>query len=204
MNHRMRPMVRSAITSMSAAMLIVATVIAAPAATTAMAAVKSAVNEALKILADPKYKSAPESERGALLKLLDADFDFPGMARSALGPDWKKLSDHQQKHYAAAFQGFLEARYVKIIESYSGQKIDFVKESTTGPDRSEVLTTVNSPLLQSPLDFNYMLRNESGDWKVYDMVIAGQSEVASYRDDFTKLMNNGGGFDALMKKLANP
>jgi phospholipid transport system substrate-binding protein len=202
--NRKRFATRVASGTVACALMLAASVVAAPAAATAMAAVKSAVNEALKILADPKYKSAPESERGALLKLLDADFDFPGMARSALGPDWKKLSADQQKHYSAAFKGFLEARYVKIIESYSGQKIDFVKESTTGPDRSEVLTNISSPMLQTPLDFNYMLRNEGGQWKVYDMVIAGQSEVASYRDEFTKLMNGAGGFDGLMKKLANP
>ena len=58
-------------------------------------------------------------------------------------------------------------------------------------------------MLPSPLDFDYKLRQENGEWKVYDLVIAGVSEVASYRDDFTKQMNSGG-FDALMKKLANP
>ena len=68
-----------------------------------------------------------------MLKVLDADFDFKAMARSSLGAEWKKLNDGQRKRYEAAFQKYMEARYVKIIESYSGQKIDFVKESTTGP-----------------------------------------------------------------------
>ncbi len=184
-------------------MAVIASIPAVSAADTAMATVKTAVNQALKILADPKYKSAPESERAALLKLLDSDFDFSAMGRSSLGPDWKQLNADQRTRYEAAFKGFMEAHYVKIIESYSGQKIDFVKESTTGPDQSEVLTNISSPMLQTPLDFNYMLRNQGGKWKVYDMVIAGASEVASYRDDFTKAMHSGG-FDAVMKKLANP
>jgi phospholipid transport system substrate-binding protein len=184
-------------------LILTAPISVVPAATSAMAVVKSAVNQALKILADPKYKSAPEAERADLLKVLDADFDFKAMARSSLGAEWKKLNDGQRKRFEAAFQNYMEARYVKIIESYSGQKIDFVKESSTGPDLSEVYTNVNSPMLQSPLDFNYQLRQENGEWKVYDLVIAGVSEVASYRDDFTKQMNRGG-FDALMKKLANP
>ncbi len=187
----------------SLALFIGASISAVPAATTAMAVVKSAVNQALKILADPKYKSAPEAERAELLKLFDSDFDFKAMARSSLGPDWKKLNDDQRKRFEAAFQSYMEGRYVKIIESYSSQQIDFVKESTTGPDLSEVYTNVTSPMLQSPLDFNYQLRNENGDWKVYDLVIAGISEVAGYRDDFTKRLTSGG-FDALLKKLANP
>ena len=182
---------------------VIASLPAISSADTAMATVKSAVNQALKILADPKYKSAPESERAALLKLLDDDFDFAAIGRSAIGPDWKKLDANQQKRYQTAFKSFLEQHYVKIIETYSGQKIDFVKETSIGPDRSEVLTNISSPMLQTPLDFNYRLHNEGGKWKVYDMVIAGQSEVASYRDDFTKAMNSGG-FDSLMKRLAKP
>ena len=184
-------------------LIIGASISDASAAATAMAAVKAAVNQALKILANPKYKSAPEAERAELLKLLGSDFDFKAMGRSSLGAAWKKLSDDQHERFEAAFRSYMEARYVKIIESYSGQKIDFVKESTTGPDLSEVYTNVTSPMLQSPLDFNYKLKQENGDWKVYDLVIAGISEVASYRDDFSKLLNSGG-FDALLKKLANP
>ncbi|HTW88929.1 MAG TPA: ABC transporter substrate-binding protein [Candidatus Binataceae bacterium] len=184
-------------------LILAAPLSAVQAATSAMAVVKSAVNQALKIIADPKYKSAPEAERAELLKVLDADFDFKAMAHSSLGTQWKQLNEDQRKRFEVAFQNFMEARYVKIIESYSGQKIDFVKESSIGPDLSEVHTSVNSPMLQSPLDFNYQLRQENGEWKVYDLVIAGISEVASYRNDFVKQLNRGG-FDALMKKLANP
>ncbi|MGO9062571.1 MAG: hypothetical protein ACLQU2_35190 [Candidatus Binataceae bacterium] len=42
----------------------------------AMAQVKSAVDKARKLLDDPSYKSAPESKRTELLKLLDSNFDF--------------------------------------------------------------------------------------------------------------------------------
>lgn len=191
-----------------AGLVLLLLILAAPlsvvqAASSAMAVVKSAVNQALKILADPKYKSAPEAQRAELLKVLDADFDFKAMAHSSLGTEWKQLNEGQRKRFEAAFQNYMEARYVKIIESYSGQKIDFVKESSIGPDLSEVYTNVTSPMLQSPLDFNYQLRQKNGEWKVYDLVIAGVSEVGSYRDDFIKQLNSGG-FDALMKRLANP
>src|SRR5260370_14657096 len=58
--------------------------VAEGAASDAMAQVKSAVDQARKLLDDPNYKSAPESKRTELLKLLDSNFDFDEMALSSL------------------------------------------------------------------------------------------------------------------------
>jgi len=168
--------------------------------TSAMAEVKLAVDQALAIVSDPKYKSAHASENEKLLALLDAYFDFRAMGRSSLGVNWNKLSPAQRERFEAAFQKYLERRYINIMESYSGQKIAFVKEQSDG-DHAEVYTNVTNPLLQSPIQFDYMMKREQGKWKVYDMVIAEISEVGSYRDDFGKTLKSGG-FDALMTKLA--
>lgn len=168
--------------------------------TSAMAEVKLAVNQALGIVSDPKYESAHASENEKLLALLDAYFDFREMGRSSLGVNWNKLSAAQRERFEGAFQKYLEHRYINIMDSYSGQKIAFMKERSDG-DHAEVYTNVTNPLLQSPIEFDYMMRRERGKWKVYDMVIAEISEVGSYRDDFGKAFHSGG-FDALMKKLA--
>ena len=169
--------------------------------TGAMAEVKLAVNQALSIVKDPKYKSARSEENEKLLALLDEYFDFHEMGRSSLGENWNKLKPDQRERFEAAFQKYLERRYISIMEGYSGQKIDFVKERSDGPDLAEVYTNVTNPMLQSPLDFDFLLKREQGKWEVYDMVIAGISEVGTYRDDFKNAFDSGG-YDALMKKLA--
>src|SRR5262249_44905677 len=117
----------------------------------AMAQVKSAVEKARKILADPGYKSAPQSKRTELLKLLDNNFAFDDMARSSLGSYWKKLNPDQRGRFVELFHQRLERRYVKIIEDYSGAQINFVRESPSGPDRAEVYTNVVNPMLAEPL-----------------------------------------------------
>ncbi len=168
-----------------------------------MAQVKSAVDKARKLLDDPNYKSAPETKRTELLKLLDTNFDFDDMARSSLGSYWKKLGPHEREQFVALFHQRLERRYVKIIEDYSGAQINYVRESPIGPDRTEVYTNVVNPMLAEPLQLNYLLKQKDGAWKVYDLSIAGISEVDSYRKEYAQIIN-GHGYDALLKKLANP
>lgn len=169
----------------------------------AMTQVKSAVAKARQLLDDPNFKSAPESRRTELLKLLDSNFDFDGMARSSLGSYWKKLKPEQRERFVALFHQRLERRYVKIIEDYSGAQINFLRESRSGPDQVEVYTDVVNPLLAQPLELNYLLRRQGGAWKVYDLDIAGISEVDSYRKEYVQIIDSQG-YDALLKKLANP
>jgi phospholipid transport system substrate-binding protein len=180
--------------------LAIWTLPAAAAAGGAMAQVQSAVASARKVLADPNYKSAPQTKRTELLKLLDNTFDFDGMARSSLGSYWKKLRPQQREQFVALFHQKLERRYVKIIEDYSGAQINFVKENPNGPGRAEVYTNVVNPMLAEPLQMNYMLMRKDGTWKVYDIDIGGISEVDSYRKEYAQI-NNGQGYDALVKKL---
>ncbi|HKD68670.1 MAG TPA: ABC transporter substrate-binding protein [Candidatus Binataceae bacterium] len=169
----------------------------------AMAQVKSAVEKARKILADPGYKSAPQSKRTELLKLLDNNFAFDDMARSSLGSYWKKLNPDQRGRFVELFHQRLERRYVKIIEDYSGAQINFVRESPSGPDRAEVYTNVVNPMLAEPLQMNYLLQRSGGAWKVYDLDIGGISEVDSYRKEYVQIINSQG-YDALLKHIANP
>jgi phospholipid transport system substrate-binding protein len=177
--------------------------VAEGAASDAMAQVKSAVDKARKLLNDPNYKSAPENRRTELLKLLDSNFDFDEMARSSLGSHWNNLSPNQREQFVELFHQRLERRYVKIIEDYSGAQINFVRESPNGPDRTEVYTSVVNPLLAEPLQMNYLLSEKHGVWKVYDLDIAGISEVDSYRKEYAQIINSQG-YDALLRKLANP
>ncbi len=168
-----------------------------------MALVQSAVASARKVLANPDYKSAPQTKRTELLKLLDNTFDFDAMARSSLGPYWKKLRPDQREQFVALFHQRLERRYVKIIEDYSGAQINFVRENPNGADRAQVYTNVVNPMLAEPLEMNYMLIRKDGSWKVYDIDIGGISEVDSYRKEYARIIN-GQGYDALVKKLENP
>jgi phospholipid transport system substrate-binding protein len=58
-------------------------------------------------------------------------------------------------------------------------------------------------MLAEPLQMNYLLKRTEGGWKVYDLDIAGISEVDSYRKEYAQIINSQG-YDALLKHIANP
>lgn len=175
--------------------------VAYAARTSAMAEVHATINQALKILANPAYKAEPEAKRAKLRNLLDDHFDFDAMARSSLGANWKKLNHAQQKRFVQAFRRFIERHYVNIVEGYSGQKIEYVRQSADGPGRAEVSTKVVDPRLATPLEINYQLKRENGTWITYDLSIAGISEVASYRDEYNDIFQRQG-LAGVLRKLA--
>jgi phospholipid transport system substrate-binding protein len=186
------------------AAVLVATALATPlravaAAPDPMTTVKATVDKFVVILSDPALKANPGDRRQRLKDTAAERFDFAEMGRSALGVHWRDLSDQQRKDFVDLFTRFVEAAYIGRLDSYSGQRIDFVKEANDGPDYSQVTTKI----IQSsadPIGLNYRLKLEGNDWKVYDVTVDNISIVANYRNQFNRVINNQG-FDALMNDM---
>jgi len=165
-----------------------------------MAEVKVTVDKIIAILADPAVKSNPTERRAQLTKTVEEQFDFAGMGRSALGVHWRDLSDQQHKNFVELFTRFIEASYIGKVESYSGQPIEYVKESTDSSGYAQVNTNIVFGQGSDSATLNYRLKLEGEDWKVYDVTIDNISLVANYRNQFNRVINNQG-FDALMDDM---
>ncbi len=164
-----------------------------------MATTKATVDKVLSLLTDPALKSSPTERRQRLKDVVAPNFDFAEMGRSALGVHWRDLSDPQRKDFVNLFTRFVEASYISRVESYSGQQIEYVRESLEGSDYAQVSTNVINGAGQ-PISLNYRLKLENGQWKVYDVAVDNISIVANYRNQFNRVINNQG-FDALMNDM---
>jgi phospholipid transport system substrate-binding protein len=163
-----------------------------------MEVVKGLVDPAIQILAD---KSAPLKERQTKLRGLVSDnFDFTAMSRSALGFHWKDLNDQQRQEFTQTFTSFLEDSYLSRIQDYSGQKVNYLGGTQLDPQSYEVKTTIEQPNGKAPIQVNYMLRQENGKWLIYDVTVDNISIAANYRNQFNRVMNNGG-YDTLIADL---
>jgi phospholipid transport system substrate-binding protein len=190
---RLRPSERSAKFSLTLAALAVALALSggfAAAANDPMTAVKQTVSQVLSIVKDPAYKSATAERREKLREIIAPHFDFADMSRSALGYHWRTLSQAQREQFVNLFTGLLEASYMGKIEGYSGQKIDYIKETRDG-DYAQVNTNIvshgNEPIL-----VNYRLKQSAGNWKVYDVLVDQISLVGNYRNQFNRIINAKG------------
>ncbi|HTY53565.1 MAG TPA: ABC transporter substrate-binding protein [Candidatus Binataceae bacterium] len=164
----------------------------------AMALVKSTVNQAVAILQD--HQTPTSARRQKLLNLVAGHFDFAEMARSSLGSHWRTITDAQKQQFVPLYTSFMEDVYLNKLEGYSGQKIEYLNQTSDGPGYSQVNTRAVGANGGSPIRINYRLKQEGGDWKVYDVLVEGISITANYRNQFNRVINNEG-FDSLMSKM---
>ncbi len=164
----------------------------------AMTTVRGTVSQVLNILSD--HQGSREERRRRLIAVVAGHFDFADMARSSLGYHWRQLTPDQQGRFVQLFTAFMEDAYLNKIEGYSGQKIEFVGETSNGPADSQVNSRVIQPHGGEPITVDYRLKQDSGAWKVYDVTVDNISITANYRNQFNRVINNQG-FDALMKEM---
>ncbi|HXF93195.1 MAG TPA: ABC transporter substrate-binding protein [Nitrospiraceae bacterium] len=152
-------------------------------------AVKSTIDEVLRILRDKDLKKPERAEerRRLLEKVIGARFNYEEMSKRALGAPWNQLNEQEREEFVQLFRILLTNSYADKIESYSGEPVQYVNERTE-KDFAEVRTKIVSGKAEIPLD--YRLLNKNGEWRVYDVVIDGVSLVNNYRGQFTKIIRS--------------
>jgi len=162
-----------------------------------MAMVKTTVDQVVRILQD---KSTPQLERRKqLLDLVSGRFDFADMARQTLGTHWNQLSPDQRQQFVPLFTSFMEEAYLNKIEGYSGQPVQFIKQSSDGAGYAQVSTNVVQPDKQ-PIHIDYRLKQAGDGWRVYDVTVEDISITANYRNQFNRVINSQG-YDALVSAM---
>jgi phospholipid transport system substrate-binding protein len=152
-------------------------------------AMKSTIDEVLKIIQDKELKQPGRAEerRRRLEQVVGDRFDYQEMSRRAMGAPWNTLSDKDKEEFVALFRTLLTNSYADKVESYSGEGVQYINERTE-KDYAEVRTKVLTGKTEIPLD--YRLLNKGNDWRVYDVVVDGVSLVNNYRGQFSKILRS--------------
>jgi len=175
------------------AWMLVASAVAAPAAGP-REVVQSAVNrvvvaiQSVDSVADPSPAQRLVREQRRLdVRRVAADlFDFDEISRRALSRHWTARSPEEQVEFVRLFTDLLERTYIGRIESYSGEKIIYLGEVVDGPFATVRSKVVTRRRTETPLDYKLHLRD--GRWKVYDILIDHVSFVATYRSEFSRIL----------------
>jgi phospholipid transport system substrate-binding protein len=95
----------------------------------------------------------------------------------------------------------MEDAYLDKIDSYSGQKVQFVGQNAMEATTVEVKSVVQpADSSDQPIQINYLVKQTAGDWKVYDVTVDDISITANYRNQFTRMIDQQG-FDGLMSAM---
>jgi phospholipid transport system substrate-binding protein len=148
---------------------------------------RTTVNQALEIL---KSGQAGETRRNMLRQTLLPRFDFPVMARSALGHNWNSFNPAQKDQFVKLFQRLMENNYIDKIESYQQAQVQFISEVPQNDRVVLVTSVVHSSGQQHSMDYRLIARQ--GDWRVFDIVIEGVGLITNYRSQFSEILAQNG------------
>jgi phospholipid transport system substrate-binding protein len=163
--------------------------------------VKGEIDAVLRTLEDPALKSQPAERRQAIRAISNEIFDWPEMARRSLGRHWNAASPAQREEFTRLFTNLVESAYIGKIESYSGEKIDYVGEAVEG-DHATVRTRIRTKGGQEvPVD--YRLHRQGDRWSIYDVSVEGISLVNNYRAQFDRVLASSP-FPELLRRLQRP
>jgi phospholipid transport system substrate-binding protein len=128
-------------------------------------------------------------------------FNFQHMTALAVGRDWKTATAAQKERLAGEFETLLVRTYANALAGYKDQKIIY-RPSTHSESDTDV--TVHSEIRQAganSIQLDYSLEKIDGNWKVYDVSVAGISLVTNYRSQFAKEVRSSG-IDSLIASIA--
>jgi phospholipid transport system substrate-binding protein len=134
-----------------------------------------------------------------LAPVIENSFALTFMADLSLGKYRKTLSEQQLRSYLKSYTEWTIATYAGRFDGYSGEKFQVVSQSK--PERG--IVHVISKLVKScgeEVEFDYLLRNMEGKWRVVDIHISGVSQLALTRSQFTTVIKEKG-FAGLMAML---
>jgi len=148
---------------------------------------KIGIDKVIAILSDPAMKGpAKHVERQRRLRAVaDSFFDWRELSRRALAESWNKYNPKQQDEFVVLFSELLQKTYVRKLEKFNNEKVEYLKEQVDG-NHAFINTQVLMKDKNVPINY-IMIKHEQ--WMVYDVVIEGVSLVKNYRTQFSKILS---------------
>jgi phospholipid transport system substrate-binding protein len=129
-------------------------------------------------------------------------FDFAAMTQLAVGRAWRDATPEQRQALEQSFRSLIVSTYTTALSQTMGTvPVVDVKPAQVeaGGKDATVRTVVKQPGKQ-PFNIDYRMSNNSGGWKVNDVVVENLSLVTNYRSSFASEISRSG-VDGLIKTL---
>lgn len=134
--------------------------------------------------------------------VINVHTDFDRIAPLVLGKHWKTATNGERSRFKDEFKTQLVRVYSRAFIEYNDWTLRFQPfDMSNDATKVVVKTNVLQPG-QQPVDVNYRMYLNKGEWKVYDIIIDGVSLVTNYRSSYNDEIQRKGSLSALIDELA--
>ena len=151
------------------------------------------------VLALKKTSGSQAEKWQAIGLIIDQSFDFRSMSQNPLSEEWKMASSEERRLFVSFFSQYLEDTYRNKLILTGDQAIKILSEQIRRT-RAVVETLVSSS--GKSVQVTYRLKDNGGDWFVYDVLISGVSVVDEAREMFDAIIK-AEGIDGMKDDLEN-
>lgn len=159
--------------------------------------IRSTVDAVIEVLADDSLER--DQRIDSIRRLMHERFDFLTMSRSVLARNWRDASPAQQERFTELFPELLLHTYMAGLEDYTDEVVEIEDTRMKGQAKASVSTRIVSGDKAIPV--SYRLRDNDGQWQIYDVTVEGVSLVNNYRGSFGSTISRDG-IDGLLENLA--
>jgi phospholipid transport system substrate-binding protein len=160
----------------------------------------------LQVFEAPHLQGATHREErvARLRRIANAAFDWEEIARRALATHWRERTPQERREFTELFREAVQEMYLRRLEEAAQQQLQerpaiLYGEEEVKDQRAVVRTTVVTRRYRE-VPMEYRLRQVDGQWRIYDIVIAGVSLVNNFRAQFHRIITQSS-YDELIQRL---
>jgi phospholipid transport system substrate-binding protein len=154
---------------------------------------------AIDILTSSKSQAERQSR---FHELFDEAFDVPGIARFVLGPYWRVATDAQREEFPKLFETYIVRVYLVRFSGYSGEQLKVTGSRPEGENTTLVMSQIIGDSKSPPVKADWRVAKTTRGFNVIDVMIEGVSMAVLEREEFSSVIQRGGGqVEVLFKEL---
>lgn len=127
-------------------------------------------------------------------------FDLPAIGRFVLGRYTRTVKPEEMNSFSPLFEDVIVYTWSRRFSEYNGQTLKVGVSTPDGDDGAIVKSTIVGNAGES-FAVDWRLRKRPDGWKIVDVIVAGVSMAITYRQEYTTLIAQQGGFPGLLAQL---
>jgi len=124
-----------------------------------------------------------------IVSIVKSRFDADELAQRVLALNWKSRTVQEKEQFVSLFSQVLETTYINRLKSYSDEEVTFKKQIVNN-DKAVVYSEIVKNNQEIPIV--YRVKDNKGQWLIYDIIIEGVSLVQNYRQQFDQIIKKEG------------